>query len=107
MTHPGVYLLNTGNRTIPISVTFSNEADVRVILQRRHQKTMGRHRPRHGDDTLPSPSQDRFSNDWEWPICASLIFAGLECFLALHSATTSAQTPPRQPPAARQPDAFY
>jgi hypothetical protein len=87
MTHPGVYLLNVGNRTIPIAVNVpSNEADVRVISNDAIKKAMGDIDLDMEDDTLAIAGLKIDSgNDWSWAFMALvLIFAGVECFLAMH-----------------------
>jgi hypothetical protein len=87
MIHPGLYALNIGSRTIPIAVNVpSNEADVRVISADAIKKAMGDIDLAMEDDSLSIAGLKIDSgNDWSWHFMAMvLLFAGLECFLAMH-----------------------
>ena len=87
MTHPGIYSLSTGNRTMPIAVNVPpNEADVRVISTDAIKKALGDIDLAIEDDKVSIAGlQADSGNDWSWSVMAAVLaLAGFECFCAMH-----------------------
>lgn len=86
MSKPGVYMLNTGNRTLPIAINVpQSEADIRVIPNDAVKKSLGDIDLAVEDDsTSVAGLKVDTGNDWSWiAMFAVLMLAGIECFLAM------------------------
>jgi hypothetical protein len=86
LTHPGIYSLSTGSRTVPIAVNVpANEADVRVISHDAIKKALGDIDITMEDDSVSIGGLKAESgNDLSWACMAIvLVMAGMECFFAM------------------------
>jgi hypothetical protein len=86
MARPGVYTLNTGNRSYPIAVNASAaEADVRVVGPEAVRKALGDIDLSFEDEaaTIAAMKLDP-GNDLSWTFMAIVLaFGAMECFLAM------------------------
>jgi hypothetical protein len=83
---PGVYMLSTGNRTIPVAVNVpDDEADIRPMDAPAIKKALGDIDLLQLDDQLPPEDETHQpSNDFGWSVMAIVLaLVGFECFLAM------------------------
>jgi hypothetical protein len=86
LNRPGIYILTTGNRTIPVAVNVPDDnADIRPLDASAIRKSLGDVDVNLLDDQLPPPTKTQVAgNDFGWSVMvAVLAFVGLECFLAM------------------------
>ncbi len=86
LTKPGIYTLNTGNRTFPIAVNVpSDEADVRTMDNVAIKSALGGIDVNLQLDQLPPEAVvQQTGNDFGWiAMVIVLILVGAECFLAM------------------------
>lgn len=86
IARPGIYTLETGNRTYPIAVNVpDDEADIRPLDGPALKKAMGDIEVTLLDDQLPPPEQAQLAaQDFGWSVMAIVLaLVAMECFLAM------------------------
>jgi hypothetical protein len=86
LKRPGVYVLSTGTRTMPVSVNVpQDEADIRTVDNAAIKKAFGDIDLALESDQLPAePISEVAGNDYGWSIMAIVLaLVAVECFMAM------------------------
>lgn len=86
LARPGVYMLSTGSRTMPVAVNVpSEEADIRLLDANALRSALGDIELAQFEDELPPIQESETAgNDFGWSVMVIVLaLVGLECFLAM------------------------